>query len=351
MNQFMIPLDEMFLFLNGLFLNDVRRFTVRSLLLNRDLFWVTLSGVEETSEVGGVILGEVYEQLRNKCGEVISEIPSYTEYLNMFLASGVHKPNDWSRITRGLVEELNRDPLRGDRPVFISFDTNALIRRYYTLFSNFLSVENARRRFRPLRAGFVESSGVRKELEKFDTKYNDSDISEMSKTLDVNREILDEFFNQLKLRDRLFRIGYVEYNKMLKQEYFEELEGESGDIKIIETLEKFSKNRNIDILVLSEDSDLIDRANKRKLKGIRLDRPISPPQQTQVTWEEIAQLLYTAAITYGAISITAKTKAKIYGVWKGKKAEHWNTETLKISTENPNLQEFLEKNKKILSKA
>jgi len=79
--------------------------------LNQDLFWVTLSGVGEISEVGGLISNEDYEQLRNACGEVISEIPSYTEYLNMFLAAGVHKPNDWTQIAERMVEELKRDPL------------------------------------------------------------------------------------------------------------------------------------------------------------------------------------------------------------------------------------------------
>jgi len=349
-NQFLIPLNEMFLFLNGLFLTGVRRFTVKSLLLNQELFRVTLSGVGEKSELTGLVENETYEQLRNNCCEVIGEIPTYTDYLNVFLASGINKPKDWPQIKERIVKFLDRDPLRGERSVFISFDTNALRRRYYTLISNLLITENARRRARPLRAGFAVSTGVRNELERFDAKYSDSDVSSMSRILGVQREILDEFFNQLKLGARLSKLGYTEYLKILKQEYTEELEGKPGDIQIIETLESFSKRRNVDILVLSEDSDFIQRANTRKLTGIRLDRPTNPPQKTETNWEDIAQLLYTTATTYGAITLTAKTSAKIYGIWKGKKAENWQTESLKITTDDTTLQEILEKNQKILEK-
>ena len=348
MGEFLIPLDDLFLLLNGLFVGGVNRFTVKSFILNHKLFWVNLSGPREISEVGGLIPKNVYEQLRNRCGEAIGEIPSYTDYLNTFLASGVHKPKNWTQTAKIFLRELNRDPLSGERPVFISFNTNAVIKRYYTLISNFLKNWNAQRRAKQLRAGFVASYGVLEELEGFNIKYSASDVSLMNRTLTVNREILDEFFNQLKLEERIFRMGFVEYRKMSKQEYFEEIEGGIGDINIIKTLVKFSKQKNADILVFSEDSDFVEKATARKLKGVRLDRPSKPSQRTEADWEHIAQLLYTTAITYGAIGITAKIKAKIYGVWRGKKGEHWNTETLKITTENPELQNFLEINQKIL---
>lgn len=164
----------------------------------------------------------------------------------------------------------------------------------------------------------------------------------------MDRDILDEFFNQLKLDCRLFRMGFVEYRKMSIREYFEELKGGRGDLQILEVLQKFSKERNVDLLVFSEDEAFTDRATALKLKGIRLDRQEEPPMSTEVDWEDVALLLYTAAITYGVIGITGKIKAKIYGVWRGKKADHWNTESLKIATENPELQEFLETNQKIL---
>jgi len=243
-----------------------------------------------------------------------------------------------------VLDELNRDPLKGEKPVFISFDTNAFIRRHYTLISNLL-ISNKRR------AGFVASRGVLAELGGIDAKYQAPDISQISTTLGVNREkanleILNEFFNQLKRSERLFRMGFVEYRKMSKREYFEELEGEKGDTNIIEKLEEFSIRKNVDLLVFSEDEAFIDRATAHKLMGIRLDHPEKPPPSTEVDWEETAQLLYTAAIIYGIISVTGKINARIHGIWRGKKAEHWNTETLKITTENPELQEFLEKTKK-----
>nr|MDO8080121.1 hypothetical protein [Candidatus Freyarchaeota archaeon] len=345
MNEFLIPLENLFLFLNGLFLNGANTFKVKSSLLDklsdRELFWVILSGPREVSQVGGLIPKDIYEELRGKCGGVMGEIPTYRCYLDMFLASGVYKPKDWTRIEKTVLDELRRDPLRGERPVFISFDTNAFVRRYYTLVSSLLASNR-------LRAGFVSSKGVLAELEPFDDKYQASDIFQLGDALRVESDVLDAFLNQLKLGCRLFRMGFVEYRKMSIREYFEELRGGRGDLQILGALQKFSKERNVDLLVFSEDEAFTDRATALKLKGIRLDRQEEPPMSTEVDWEDVAQLLYTAAITYGVIGITAKTRAKIHGVWRGKKAEHWNTETLKITTENPELQKFLETNQKVL---
>jgi len=103
-NEFLVPLEKLFLLLNGLFLNSANTFKVKSFLLdqlsNRELFWVILSGPGEVSEVGGLMPKDVYDSLRKGCGEVVGEIPEYREYLNIFLAAGVHKPENWSQIKK-----------------------------------------------------------------------------------------------------------------------------------------------------------------------------------------------------------------------------------------------------------
>lgn len=346
MAEFLIPLENMFLLLNGLFLGGGRSFTVRSLLLNLDLFRVTLGGPRETSSVSGLVSRELYEGLRLGCGEFTDEIPSYINLLEAFLAAGVHDPTGWGEAAEALLEALNWDPFKGHRPFYVSFDTNALIRRYYTRVSRLLKRHS---RGAPLRVGFVASRGVLAELESFDEKYRDSDIWDMSEALkNVNRAILNQFFNQLKLNGRRFRMGFVEYRKMSRKEHFEEIEGEKGDAEIVRALEDFSKRRNVNLIVLSEDSDFIAKATTRRLRGIRLDRPTSIPEKVETSWEEITQLLYTTAVTFGAISLTGRVNAKIFGVWRGKKGEHWDSETLRIITENRQLSNFLETSLKIL---
>nr|MDO8080267.1 hypothetical protein [Candidatus Freyarchaeota archaeon] len=357
MTEFVIKLENLFLLLNGLYLNGAHRFSVRSLLLNRDLFHVELSNFRRVSKVSKLIPEDIYHQLRNRCGEVIGEIPGYDEYQDIFLASGVHKPDNWDQTREEIVEKLSWDSLKSNKRVFVSFDTNALRRRYYTLISNFIKSENTdREKDKQLKASFVISKGVKAELEHFDNKYGESDISLMFRTLNekgfsVNREILAQFFNQLKLKDRLCIQGYVEYLKMSNLPNCEEVEGEKTDIKILDSLEEFRKKKDVELLVFGQDYSFNLRAIGRKLNLGELKRPINTPESVEVGWEQIAQLLYTAAITCGAIGIDGGAiKAKIFGIWmgKGREVTVWNEEKLKIITESTKLKEFLETNQKIL---
>jgi hypothetical protein len=266
----------------------------------------------------------------------------------MFSAAGACKPIGWEDISEGILSQLDRDPLKGEKPIFLSFDTNALRRRYYTLISNLVKHRNSRDRNRPIKAGFVVSRGVLKELEGFDRKYREDDIHAMAAARSIKDDSLKEFFNKLKLEERLVRLGFVEYRKMSRREYFFEVEGEPGDRAILDALEQFCKGSTRDVLVLSEDSDFVERANSRRLKGVRLDLPKVIPSSIDVDWETIAQLLYVAAITFGAISIRGGVTAKLFGIWSGKKAEHWNSETLRIETSSPRLEEFLRASQRVL---
>ncbi len=346
MNWFHLALDDLFLFLNGLFSVGTDSFSAKSLLLNHELFWVKLGkSHKDCSEIGGLLQYEDYEKLRKRGDKFADEIPEYTDYVNMLLASGVIKPHKWEELSERIVKAVNRDPLSAERAVFLSFDTVALRRRYYTLVSNLLAKTRLPGGAR-LKAGFAAPLGVLRELVGLDSKYEKKEISEMCGIFGLSEEVLGEFFNQLKLSERLQKVGYVEYRKMSKKEYVEELEGEAGDKNIIESLEKFSKRRNVDIMVFSEDSKFVEEAKAFTLKGIRLEHPKDFTKNLKVQWEDVAQLLYTAAVFYGVLEISPETK--IYGIWKGKKDEHWNMEQLKIVTQEPKLQKFLEENYKIL---
>ncbi|MEM3650436.1 MAG: hypothetical protein QW831_06915, partial [Candidatus Jordarchaeaceae archaeon] len=139
MNWFHLALDDLFLFLNGLFSVGIESFTVKSLLLGHELFSVKLGkSHRDASYVSELLKCEDYEPLRNRAEKFKDEIPEYPDYIKMFLTSGVIKPHNWDEMSKRIAREISRDPLSGKRPVFLSFDTVALRRRYYTLISNTL---------------------------------------------------------------------------------------------------------------------------------------------------------------------------------------------------------------------
>lgn len=342
MGEHYIPLSQLLLLLNGFYASDAKRFEVHSLLFNLKLF---TAKVGEDSKISEIPDRASYSRQISGLG-IGEEVPRYNVYRDCLISAGVLLPVQWEEICRELLEIIDRDKLRGERSVFISLDTNALVERQYTNVSTYL--KKARKDREQLKAGYVIATGVISELEKFEEKYSESDITTFKQSLGVDRELADQVFNQLKLKSRILRLGYVEYKKIAAREYFEEIESETGDIGIIKGLEQFSKAKDVDVLVLSEDSDFIEKATSHRLLGIRLDYPAELQSNYKVRWEEIAQILYTTSIIYGSIAIKGKINAKIFGIWKGKKGEHWNNEVLKVKTENRELEEFLAKNLKIL---
>jgi hypothetical protein len=148
---------------------------------------------------------------------------------------------------------------------------------------------------------------------------------------------------------RKFKMGFIEFKLMTTREYFEKADGETGDNSIISTLEEFSQNKKVDVMVFSEDSDFIEKATARQqLMGERLDAPVNLSQSVAGEWEDICELLYAASIVYGNLQIKGAVKTKISGIWSGKKGESWNEEAVMVRTENKDVVDFLERNVGIL---
>jgi len=58
------------------------------------------------------------------------EIPKYRHYLKVFQISGILKPRNWNYIKEKFLKAIDRNPLRGDRALFIGFDTDVLVNRF-----------------------------------------------------------------------------------------------------------------------------------------------------------------------------------------------------------------------------
>lgn len=355
--EFVIPGDHSALLLNAFYLAGVRRLKVKSFLLNQELFEVNVS--DETKEKTAVSFENLvrdenrYEEMRSGFGEWSAEIPTFSGFRGIIYASGILKPLHWKEISKEILEEVDRDPLKGMKPIFMSFDTNALVKCRYTFISWFLRKSTPPSRY-TRKPGYVLAGGVVRELENsFEEKYRESDLSAMNRAFKTNREIIDELINQLRLRDRTFRLGHVEHKEMSSNEYYEEEGSERGDTKIISALKSFSMKKNVDVMVYSEDTDFIEKATSNKLIAKRLDTPTEVPHSIEdLNWNDILQLLQVTAISYGALGITGgDTKIKLFGIWRGKKGENWNRRDLKIKTHNETLKTFLEKNLEILEQS
>ncbi len=135
-----------------------------------------------------------------------------------------------------------------------------------------------------------------------------------------SHEAWDGFLNQQKLMSRKFKMGFTEFRSLTTREYFERADGSIGNNSIISSLEEFSRNKKVDVMVFSKDSDFIEKATaKQQLMGERLDAPGDLPESAAGEWEDICELLYAASIVYGNLQIKGAVKANISGIWMDEK--------------------------------
>ena len=203
MSEFILPLKDLGMLLNAFYLNGSSTFEVHSPHLQCRLFSIKLEdnkpGARVTHILDRELYNTAYEETTTGDQSLLEEILNFSYYRFIFLSSGMILPRNWEKLSAGILDELRRDPLKGQRAIFLSFDTKALITRYYHLISKTI-------RNNGTRCGYVISSGVIDELTKLDNKYSGNDLSILNKS-HRSHEAWDGFLNQQKLMSRKFKKG------------------------------------------------------------------------------------------------------------------------------------------------
>ena len=325
----MVPKEDLMVLLNEFYLSGVRILTVRVPLPEVELYRIELrkepvvylKGVEEYREVYS------YEALKSE-QEVAGEMPDEREYILVLRSSGVLKPENYAQVCEELLRLSDRDLMRGDRPLYVGFDTSALVSRFPVVMPE-------------INCGVCLNSGVIQELH---AKFVESKIGEHEARL-LEKRGLREVFNQPHMRVRKFRLGAVEYRKLKRHRYAEEIEGKRGDLGIIEGYCEFQKSRGVDLVVISEDGNFVEVANDRRIKSLHLIPARGVPERVRTGWDEVVELLYVTAVVYGELRIRG---AVLRGVWRGKTGEDWNSERLRLEFRDRRLEERMQGNLRIL---
>ena len=324
-----IARDEVIALLNEFYLNGIYRLKVSSPLL-KEIYRFELGNEPRLNAMTTDEYSEKYDSLRLRCEpEVVEEIPRPgEEYRWIFQSSGVVKPENYSGIVRELEEEADRDFMRGDKPLYIGFDTNVLANRFPAIMPK-------------VKCGFCLHTGV---LDELHSKFIEKKIRG-TKAQVLKRHGFKEVFNQPPLKARKFRVGAVEYRKLMRREYAEEIQGNPGDLNIVKDYQSYQKSRNVDVLLVSEDNIFVEIANDHRIKAVHVKQAKDIPKRLNPTWQELTELLYTTAIAYGVIKIRS---VLMFGVWHGKTKEDWNSERLKLEFMNGKLAAEMKRSFRIL---
>jgi len=323
-----IAKEDIMVLLNEFYLNGKYRISVSAPMIG-EMYRFELG---RAPALHMLTLDEYYERYSSACleaeREVAGEVPDHSEYRRVLQSSGVLKPENYTEVLRVLEEESDRNFMRGDRPLYIGFDTNAIISRFPVIMPE-------------VKCGFCLSSGIMKELH---PEFIEEKIGKNKANL-LRKCGMGELFNQPVMRARKFRLGAVEYRKLMNREYAEEVEGDKGDLSIVESYSRFQRSKNADLILISEDAGFVEVASDYRIKAVHLVQAKEVPKRADVTWEELAELLYVTAVVYGRIRVRS---VSMCGVWMGKSGDDWNSERVRLEFEDRELRERMERDMRIL---
>ncbi len=252
-------------------------------------------------------------------GELGKEIPNYNKFIDTLTASGTLLPKNSDEIETLINEKCKRDIFKGDKMLFIGFDTNILM---YRLNRMILDIYGNR-------GGICISYILSRELaRKWDTKYDFEKLQDAP----LQMSFMKNFPNQPVLSARERRLGSVEYRFIRNNPHTREImtEGGGADIEIIDSYKKFERDNDVEVLLVSADMNFAGVARNAHMNVIPVKKRTDAPQEMEISWEQAAELIYTSAVIYGYVSMNG---IEIYGIWTGKADDDWNAENLYIGME------------------
>ncbi|QDA31656.1 hypothetical protein FH039_08675 [Thermococcus indicus] len=288
--------ENLMALLNSLYLDGQRRFRL----------------AVRSEEIASVKLGE---RARIRVGEYITldrELHGGHSMVKEAIIAGMGSFRNWD----GLKEEV-KALLHSGRPLYIGFDTNALLFRVPSK----LLAENDFYRNGNLVFDFVYSDEVQVEIGR-----------QVNEKLPFDRE-LGFYSNQPTPRARLASLGRVELYRLREMgaERADSRRGERGDTKIALDYKSFAEEKDANVLVITLDDRAYAEMDALRGSGLvpfRLEWDFSFGGTIEGTWEGLRDTLYTLASVLGELNVHTY---KLYGLWHGKNSEDWKREMVKLN--------------------
>jgi len=360
MEEFVLSLEELMVYLNILYHSGNDEIAVYSYFLEDELFHISLA---DTVQIKRLIEPHVYQEkyldLLNsvEAGEENSVpkrepnstiIPPFKILRKCLVGSGLWELKNWDQFKSKLDEIERSNPLRGDRVTFIGFDTNCFINRLFSCLKHEYKRNISR-------FGFILSRLIHMEL-RSTQKISSKELNFLKGKVNRNKEILDEFWNQDSLYTRLKMVGLVEFNKVKRQSNYlindgVRRNGRDNDVQIIEDLRNQSREKNADLVMATSDEQFHRIAREPGIVSyyLRLPPLTEMPQESSATWEQFCDFLYLLSVYFGAIILRSRNTFQLFGIWLGKSTTAWDTESLKIQIRSPKLARLLNQQLQILT--
>ncbi|MFO7793104.1 MAG: hypothetical protein R6W73_09050 [Candidatus Saliniplasma sp.] len=259
------------------------------------------------------------------------DIPDFYDYKECLISSGLVEFDNWLEFKEWVkyLYKSEVDPTLASTSVFMSIDTNLA---YFRLFSRRFPLEYEEGTvIRAEDFDYLLSSIVENEIDhKIKDKYDNSDLKMMGMYTKIG-DIRFNFRNRGKLSTRRAKFATEELNYLRGKLNAARIKGtpsktdsEKNDIRIVESLEKFSWDRNIVVALVSTDRNMGNHAENSEIPYFILEMPKSIPRENLVESDIVLNLMHDLALTFGAVKIP-ELKTTLFGIWGGKRDEdYWN---------------------------
>lgn len=268
------------------------------------------------------------------------DIPDFYDYKECLISSGLVKFDNWNDFV-DWIEYLYRseiDPTLSSKSVFLSIDTNMA---YYRMISRRFPIKTDKNVIPASDFDYLLSSIVEGEIDhRIKDKYDNSDLKMMGLHTQIG-DLRFNFRNRGKLRTRKAKFATEELNYLRGELNAARVSGnpskkdsEKNDIRIVDSLEKFSWSKNISVALLSSDRNMGNHAENSEVPYFIFEMPSSVSSRHEVGPDILLNLLHDLALTFGAVKLP-ELETTLFGIWGGKRDLDYRSEAVKLWM-NPN---------------
>ncbi len=262
------------------------------------------------------------------------EIPSFKEYKEVLVSAGFVEYENWEEFKEWILHlyKSETDPGLSSEAVFLSIDTNMA---YYRFISRWFPIDYDDFLIEAKDFDYLLSSIVESEIDHhIKEKYDDSDLKMMGLHTKIG-DIRYEFRNRGKLETRKSKFATEELSYLRSvlnaariRTSGSKTDSERNDILIVESLEDFCWDKNIDVALISTDRNMGNHAENAEIAYFVLELPHSIPKSKKVNSDILLNLLHDLALMYGMIELP-DISTKLLGIWGGKRDDHYRSESIK----------------------
>lgn len=269
------------------------------------------------------------------------------DFLNILYMSGVRQPEGYGEIIEKLNEFNRRRPVMGTRPGIVAFDTDAF--KYQIPYRVARYIEQRRIQ----NTGILLLNPVKMEiahhLDRFkESKYRENDLQKLSELFAKPMSEIGDYLN-IECKERRYWWLASQLFKHLEGQNYTTIIGEEkrGDDAIIKAIREYQNNNRTEVVLVTFDAELSDRATAKGILTILLRHPDAPKRSGEIEthWWEAMETLYYASVIFAKIRINALSKATdVEGYWRRKNRQKPYTEdTVRILTKSKKLAELAKK--------